>query len=559
MQASTHDELTRVLADGLDAGVCVLDQQGRVTLVNRAGEQLLGRTERELLGTVLLELLQSPRPEAKREQRLAPWLLADGPVRAEAVLTRKDGTTFPAVCTAAPLLGRDGHRGGTVLTFWDVSEAQRAEQECHLLRTIARALSETEDLTAALEVVLRGVCEPTGWVLGQAWLVSPDGRHLICSPAWYSRAAGMELFRAASQDRHFARGEGLPGRAWATCQPAWSRDVSLDRFLARGRIARQVGLKAGMAIPVVTGSAVVGVLEFFEFDQRDEDGRLVALVGAVAAYVGQLIRRKQVEADRMALLAAEREHVRHLRELAVLKADFTALVAHELVSPLAALRSLVELLGTGRLSPDEQARSLATVRTELRLLTALVADVQLAASLEQDDFTVRPRSVPLADLLAEATAFVRALPGEHPVLTTGNVTGQVWADPERIGQVLRNLLANAAKYAPAGTPIELRATRRGEYVRLEIADQGPGIPPEDRARIFEKFWRRREHQRRGAPGLGLGLYVSRRLCRAHGTDLTVHSAPGQGTTFAFTLQLADDPGGGTPALDVGVIRPSAGR
>jgi signal transduction histidine kinase len=246
--------------------------------------------------------------------------------------------------------------------------------------------------------------------------------------------------------------------------------------------------------------------------------------------------RQQMDADRAALLAVEREHIRHLRDLAALKADLTTLIAHELGSPLAAVRTLVDMLAAGQLGADEQASTLTTLRSELRLLASLVADVQLAASLEQDEFTVRIRPVPLADLLAEAAGFARALPGGHPVLTTSDVAGQVLADPERIAQVLRNLLANAAKYAPEATPIELRVTRWREHVRLEVADHGPGIPPADRARIFEKFWR--GDRQTSIAGLGLGLYLSRRLCRAHGTDLTVQAAPGGGAIFAFDLPVA---------------------
>jgi signal transduction histidine kinase len=424
-----------------------------------------------------------------------------------------------------------------------VAALRRAEQESRLLRTIAHALSETDDVAAALDVVLRGVCEQTGWIVGQAWLVSPDGTSLTCCPAWYSAAAGVEPFRAASQQVRFAPGEGLPGRAWATRQPAWSRDISLDSLLPRGPIGREVGLKAGLAIPVRAGSQVVGVLEFFQFDQREEDERLVAVVSAVAAHVGQLIRRKQaeearrqVDLERAALLAVEREHVRHLRQLAALKADLTTLIAHELGSPLAAMRTLVDMLAAGQLPGDEQARTIGTLRSELRLLTALVADVQATASLEQDDFAVRIRRVPVADLLTEAAEFARALPGGHDVITTSRAAGQVLADPERISQVLRNLLTNAAKYTPPGTPIELRATSCGEHVRLEVADRGPGVAPEDRARIFEKFWR--GHQQADVAGLGLGLYLARRLCQAHGTDLKVEAAPGTGAIFAFALRVA---------------------
>ena len=114
------------------------------------------------------------------------------------------------------------------------------------------------------------------------------------------------------------------------------------------------------------------------------------------------------------------------------------------------------------------------------------------------------------------------------------------ADPERIGQVLRNLLENAAKYSPAGAPIALRARARGSRMRIEVADRGPGIPPQAQRRIFEKFERGRDARGERVPGVGLGLYLSRRLVRMHGSQLTVAPRPGGGATFAFTLGIVRD-------------------
>ena len=112
------------------------------------------------------------------------------------------------------------------------------------------------------------------------------------------------------------------------------------------------------------------------------------------------------------------------------------------------------------------------------------------------------------------------------------------ADPERIEQVLRNLLSNAAKYSPEGTPIELRVSGKEGRVRVEIADQGWGIHPDDVPRIFEKFGRgryRKGHHER--PGVGLGLYLSQRIVRGHGSELTVQTGPGVGSVFGFELRV----------------------
>jgi signal transduction histidine kinase len=103
---------------------------------------------------------------------------------------------------------------------------------------------------------------------------------------------------------------------------------------------------------------------------------------------------------------------------------------------------------------------------------------------------------------------------------------------------LRNLLSNAAKYSPEDTPIELRVIGKEGRVRIEVADHGQGIHPDDVPRIFEKFGRGRNREgHRERPGVGLGLYLSRRIVRGHGSELTVQTRPGEGSVFGFELRV----------------------
>ena len=261
----------------------------------------------------------------------------------------------------------------------------------------------------------------------------------------------------------------------------------------------------------------------------------LAFAGVVAA--GGVLELRRVAAEHAALLAAEREYSRRLVELSVLKTDFTAMIAHELGTPIAAVRRLVDVLAIGGDSPELRTRTVATMRAELDVVDRLVADVGTIANLERDDFAVRPFPVRLDLLLADAAAFARALPGDHPFTWSPDLRGKVLADPERIAQVLRNLVGNAAKHTPPGTPIELRATRREGRVRVEVVDRGPGVHPDDLPRIFEKFGRGRDEAGRRVSGVGLGLYVSRRIVRAHGAELTVASSPGRGSVFGFDLEV----------------------
>ena len=268
----------------------------------------------------------------------------------------------------------------------------------------------------------------------------------------------------------------------------------------------------------------------------------LSLVFAVVVAIGGVSELRRVASERARLLATERERARRLNELNSLRSDFSAMIAHELDTPIAAVRKLNEMLSAQ--GEDPRVRDYATTATERELdaLTNLVRDVRAVAAVEREGFGIEARPLPLEELLADAEVYASTLPGHHPieVMVRGDLRVEVCvlADTERIGQVLRNLLSNAAKYSPEGTPIELRVIRKEGQVRVEIADQGWGIHPDDVPRIFEKFGRGRDrkghHER---PGVGLGLYLSQRIVRGHGSELTVQTRPGEGSVFGFELRV----------------------
>ncbi len=267
----------------------------------------------------------------------------------------------------------------------------------------------------------------------------------------------------------------------------------------------------------------------------------LSLAFAVVVSVGGVAELRRVAQERAALLASERNRVRRLDELNVLRADFSAMVAHELDGPIAAIRKLNEMMSTEGAEPDIRGYATATMEGELDALSVLVRDVRAAAAVERGDFEVESRPLPLKDIVADAEAYARALPGDHPVYTSlqDGLDGaeRVLADPKRISQVVRNLLSNAAKYSAEGAPVEIGARREGRRIKIEVTDHGPGIHPEDLARIFEKFGRGRDQEGRRVSGVGLGLYLSRRIVRSHGSELTVETQQGVGSVFGFALEV----------------------
>src|SRR5438067_1314598 len=166
------------------------------------------------------------------------------------------------------------------------------EEQINLLQSITMEVAAASDLSSALEIVLRRVCEKTGWELGQAWMPNRDKTLLVCGPVWFCGEADLKRFRAVSEKSHFQPGVGLPGRVWKSKQPVWIEDVGDDPNFPRTKAAKAVGLKTAVGIPILTGDEVTAVIEFFLCQSRSENEGLVNVIASVAAQLDLAIERR---------------------------------------------------------------------------------------------------------------------------------------------------------------------------------------------------------------------------------------------------------------------------
>src|SRR5436309_6171429 len=229
-------------------------------------------------------------------------------------------------------------------------------------------------------------------------------------------------------------------------------------------------------------------------------------------------------------------------ELLRLKEDFLLQVAHELRTPIAALSATLDLLYDDALtmSRDELGSMVATLRRSAMRLEHLVENLLDAGSIEAGTFQVRAVPTSIRQSLQDALVFVQPLldsKRQEIVTQLHAESDRVLADQRRTSQVLANLIANASKYSPEETKITVSSATREGFVRITIADEGPGIPGDEQTRLFQRFFRSRQ-VRDQAGGLGLGLTICRAIVHAQGGEIGIESAPGLGTSVHFTLPKA---------------------
>jgi len=253
-------------------------------------------------------------------------------------------------------------------------------------------------------------------------------------------------------------------------------------------------------------------------DERTEVGKLA---GALNTMLGEIERA-------FAARAASEERMRR----------FLADASHELRTPLTSIRGYAEMFDRGaRDRPEDLATSMRHIRAEADRMSVLVEDLLLLARLD------RPRPLDLApvDLAGVATSAVDAARAAHPERAIGlQAAGPVVVDgdADRLRQVVDNLVTNACQYSAPGQPVTVRVRSWGGSAVLEVEDRGPGVPPAERARIFEPFHRADSSRARSTGGVGLGLAIVSAIARAHGGTVEVADAPAGGAVFRVAMPLA---------------------
>ena len=267
----------------------------------------------------------------------------------------------------------------------------------------------------------------------------------------------------------------------------------------------------------------------------------LVLVGAVLAYsVVRAVRELR------RLYARERESSEALARASQAKTDFLADVSHELRTPLTVLRGNAEIgrsLGESPADQETYGEIFDDILKESGRMSRMVDDLLFLARSDSDSLPLEKERIEAAPFLAELSGRAQILARERDVILRANLTGEgrLEADPARLGQAVMVLLDNATKYSPPGSVVTLSSAKEPGELRIEVTDEGPGIPADKLPCIFERFYRVDKGRSRKKGGSGLGLSIAKTIVEAHGGRIEVESRAGEGTKMTLYLPLTTPP------------------
>jgi PAS domain S-box-containing protein len=524
--------------------VITTDAQGRVTFMNVVAETLTGWKFDEAIDTYLRDVFQIINETTRSPQEdPVTKVIRENTVVALAnhtLLITKDGVEIPIDDSGAPIRDAIGNIIGVVLVFRDITD--RRQKETALDDTLQR----TQDLYETCRQI--GLVSTPDEVV-QALLTSRYLSHatqcavLSFNTIWNeARPDHYEVAAISHADKplpDFAADGSLPedtlNRLLASGVPVFVEDIRTDLLLDQHKHDQYAasGTCSSMIFPLIAARRYFGLLVlYFASPQHwsQQDHRHIQV------FVDQIC----VTMDNVRLFAAEAQ-ARHEAELAnQIKLKFLAMISHELRTPLTSIKGFATTLLATDVSweAENQRDFIKIIDDEADKLTDLINQLLDLSRLQAGKLYIRPEARHLNEIISSAMAELESLTKQHQLIIKPLVDlPPVLVDQRRIAEVLVNLVGNAAKYTATGTPITISAASQGSNLQVNVSDEGPGIPLENRERVFEAFLQLESSPEQQGKGLGLGLAICKGLIEAHGGKIWIADTL-IGAKLSFTLPIA---------------------
>jgi PAS domain S-box-containing protein len=544
-QAATSDEQadalgqserrTRQILESAHEAFVSIDSAGIILAWNPQAEETFGWSQDEAIGRELAETIIPERYHEAHRKGITRFLeTGEGPVlnqRLELAALHRDGHEFPVELTISPLLGSSGYRFHAFVR--DITARKQSELYFEAQHEVTRVLAESGPGENAMPKVLEALAERMGWEVGEFWALDETAHVLRRVESWHVPSIDVSALDRATENGSFERGAGIPGEVWARQAPVRIGNIVEGPHFLHSSAAVEQGLRAAVGLPIKSESRFLGVMVFFSREIKALDAELAELMSALSGQVGQYLERRRAE-----------------READRAKDEFFSLVSHEFRTPLTSIAGYTELLleQNSELNDAQRAQFLEVVQRNSKRLRRLVDDLLFISKVQAGKFSLSPRELDLRDLVIECVEGVAPHAKDNGLELVIEVDSipQVVGDPDRLGQLLDNLLTNAVKYTPAGERVGVRLYSEGGTTVTEVTNTGVFIPEEERGRLFERFYRRSDASEREPAGVGLGLSIAESIARAHGGSIGVRSSRETGTMFRVELPF-DGPAGAPDA------------
>jgi PAS domain S-box-containing protein len=486
IERENNEALLRAIIDNLPAGVLVKDLEGRNTLLNKTFREWYGVTTEQALGKFSVGLFGEMANDAEVIGEQERYVISTGEtVGREAVRRLADGQDHYLSINKYPIRDVESEITGVVSVSLDLT--QQVDSSYALAESEAR-FREFAEIAS-------------DWL----WELDEFFRFTFISSR-YTEITGIGVDNIIGKKRQDLSVEELSGEAWQ----AHLSDLANHKPF---RDFRYVGRRPDGKTMVCSVSGN----PFFDAS-------------------GQFLGYRGTTTD-----------VTKGEELNRLKSEFVSTASHELRTPLTSIHGALRLMESGAVGevPPELRELVGIASKNSERLMHLINDLLDLQRIESGTIEYRREPVELRALVAQAIESNRAYADQFEVdLRIGQADADSWieGDRDRLQQVLANLFSNAIKFSPRGKPVDVSILRRESLVRVEIADQGPGVPESFRDSLFDKFTQADGSDNRQVNGTGLGLSISKAIVDEHGGHIDFESAEGQGSTFFFDLPAIDNPG-----------------
>jgi len=433
--------------------------------------------------------------------------------------------------------------GGFVTTYTDISKRRRAEETVkqksafiELSKQVTAAANEATSINQAMAVSIKEICRHTAWPIGHVFLCEQGGSgRLLSSQIWH-----MEQPEPHSKLRTVTAAYPLAADTWDADQDFESsqylgiHDLAQEAASPRAVLARDLGFKAIFGFPIVIGSEVCGMLEFFSETAGEPSPATLEVMNQVGTQLGRVVERASA---RRSLLAAKEAAEYANRS----KSEFLATMSHELRTPLNAIIGFSELMSEeiyGPLGHASYRDYVKDIRGSGLHLLEIINDILDVSKAEAGRIELTEETLNLAQAVSGAVRLVRTRVQDKPVELKVELPEEpihILADELRFRQVLLNLLSNSIKFTDSGSIVIRAQVVLGTGLEVQVIDTGIGVSKADLERIFEPFAQVDMTLSRPHEGTGLGLPLSRKLIELHGGTLTLDSTLGEGSVATIRI------------------------